>query len=92
MSSLDRSIRIRIDQRLQRLADGSPGFHRRFDQILELKWSTGQIGSFRVYCLEKDGVIFLLGGHKDTQAKDIELAKVLLKGVLDGKVGTEIYE
>lgn len=91
-SSLDRSVRIRIDQRIQRLTDGNPGFHRRFDQILELKWSTGQMGSFRIYCLEQNNIVLLFGGHKDTQSKDIEYVKQLLKGVIDGQVRTEIYE
>lgn len=92
ISSLDRSVRIRVDQRLQRLADGNAGFHRRFDQILEIKWSTGQMGSFRVYCMERNGVILLLGGDKGTQSKDIAHAKEIMKGVLSENIRTEIYE
>jgi len=89
---LDRSLAIRVDQRLQRLLDGNPGFHRRFDNLLELKWKSGAMSSFRVYCTEKDEIILLLGGHKDKQSKDIEAAKKLMQGVLDGKVRTQIYE
>ena len=92
MKSLDRSVAIRVDQRLQRLADGNPGFHKRFDRLLELKWKTGTMGSFRVYCYDRDGILLLLGGHKDTQSKDIESAKRLLQGVLDEKIRTQIYE
>jgi putative addiction module killer protein len=92
INKLDRSLQIRIDQRIQRLADGNPGLHRRFDNILEIKWKTGTMGSFRLYCIEHDGYILLLGGHKDTQSKDIEFAKQLLEGVKNGKVRIEDYE
>jgi len=50
------------------------------------------MGSFRVYVCEHEGNVLLLGGHKDTQSRDIDLAKQLMKGVLDGKIRTEIYE
>jgi len=92
MSKLDRSLRIRIDQRIQRLIDGNPGLHRRFDGLLEIKWKTGTMGSFRVYCAEYEGTILLLGGHKDTQTKDISNARMLLEGIKNGKVRTETYE
>tara|TARA_Y100000780_G_scaffold185885_1_gene172308 strand:+ start:432 stop:740 length:309 start_codon:yes stop_codon:yes gene_type:complete len=91
-SKLDRSLQIRIDQRLQRWSGGNPGQHRRFDGLLELKWKTGTMGSFRVYCAEIDGEILLLGGHKDTQSKDIEKALELLEGIKDGKTRIENYE
>jgi len=90
ITKLDRSLAIRIDNRIQRLADGNPGLHKRFDNILELKWKTGTMGSFRVYTCEHEGTVLLLGGHKDTQSRDIDFAKQLMKGVL--KVRTEIYE
>ena len=89
---LDRSIRIRVDQRIQRFADGNPGFHKRFDGILEIKWKTGTMGSFRVYCAEIDGVILLLGGHKDSQSKDIEKSLLLLEEVKNGKTRIKDYE
>ena len=92
ISKLDRSLRIRIDQRIQRLEDGNPGLHRRFDNLLEIKWKTGTMGSFRLYCAEYEGTILLLGGHKDSQSKDIATAKVLFEGVKNGKVITENYE
>ena len=92
IDKLDRSLAIRIDQRIQRLVDGNPGFHRRFDGLLELKWRTGAIGSYRVYCFEYEGVVLLLGGSKGSQKKDIEEAKRLKKGVIDGSIGTQVYE
>ncbi len=91
-NKLDRSLKIRIDQRIQRLADGNPGFHNRFDGILEIKWKTGAMGSFRVYVVEYNGAVLLLGGHKDTQSRDIETAKDLLNGVKNGKIRTQEYE
>lgn len=92
IGSLDRSLRIRIDQRLLRLEGGNPGSHRNIDRISELKWSTGAIGSFRVYYAEFEDVILLLGGHKDSQSKDIEKAKGLLKEIEDGKKEIKDYE
>jgi putative addiction module killer protein len=91
-SKLDRSLQIRIDQRIQRLADGNPGFHKRFDGILEIKWKTGAMGSFRLYVVEFEGVTLLLGGHKDTQSKDIKIAQDLLTGVKNGTIRTQEYE
>lgn len=92
IEKLDRSLRIRIDQRIQRLADGNPGLHKRFDNLLEIKWKTGTMGSFRLYCAEINGVILLLGGHKDSQSKDIRLAAALLDGVKNGKTRIKEYE
>ncbi len=92
INKIDRSLRIRIDQRLQRLADGNPGFHKRFDNLLEVKWKTGTMGSFRIYCAEVDGVVLLIGGHKDTQSKDINKALELLNGVENGETRIKDYE
>ena len=50
------------------------------------------MGSFRIYCAELEGAILLLGGHKDTQSKDIANAKVLFEGIKNGKIRTENYE
>jgi len=74
------------------MVDGNPGVHRRFDNILEIKWRSGTMGSFRLYCAEIDGVILLLGGHKDSQSKDIKTAIQLLKGVKNGETRTKEYE
>ena len=92
IDNLDKSLAIRIDQRLQRLVDGNPGLCKRFDNILEIKWKTGAMGSFRLYCCDLSGTIVLLGGHKDKQSKDIAMAKKLLEGVKNGTVRTKIYE
>lgn len=92
INSLDHSLRLRIDARIQRLNDGNPGLSKRFDSILEIKWKTGAMGSFRLYCTDKDGVLLILGGHKDTQSKDIKLVKKLLEGVSNGKTRIKDYE
>ena len=89
---LDRSLQLRIDQRIQRLTDGNPGFHKRFDGILEIKWKTGIMGSFRLYIIEFNGVVLLLGGHKDNQSKDIKISKDLMNGVKNGTLRTQEYE
>ena len=91
INSLDRSVRIRIDARLLRLLGGNPGQHRRFDSLLELKLSGGTMGSFRIYLVEHNGIVIILGGHKDSQTRDIERAKVLLEGVTSGKAKLKNY-
>ncbi len=58
----------------------------------EIKWKTGAMGAFRLYCAEIDGVILLLGGHKDKQSKDIKTAKKLLDGVKNGETRIKEYE
>lgn len=50
------------------------------------------MGAFRLYCMELDGVILLLGGDKGSQSRDITKAKELLKGVKDGTVRIKEYE
>lgn len=50
------------------------------------------MGSFRLYCAESEGVILLLGGHKDSQSKDIKAAIALLEGVKNGKKRVKEYE
>jgi len=92
IGKMDRSLRIRIDQRLQRLSHGNPGNHKRFDGLLEIKWSHGSLGSFRVYCTEIKGVILILGGHKGSQKKDIKNSLMLLEGIKNGKIRVEEYE
>lgn len=74
------------------MIDGNPGFHKRFDSLLEIKWKTGAMGSLRIYCYVESGTVILLGGHKDTQSKDIALAKKLLEGVQNGEIRIEEYE
>lgn len=92
IDGVNKSVRIRIDARIQRLSDGNPGFHRRFDNILEIKWKSGMMGSFRLYACDLDGTLLLFGGQKGSQTKDIEKAKELLEGVKNGTVRTKVYE
>jgi putative component of toxin-antitoxin plasmid stabilization module len=79
LDSLDRSLAIRIDQRLQRLIDGNPGLCRRFDNILEIKWKTGAMGSFRLYCCDLSGTIVLLAAIKISRVKISHRQKNYLK-------------
>lgn len=47
------------------------------------------MGAFRLYCAEIDGVLLLLGGHKDKQSKDI---KSSLYALIKRFGGTSISE
>ena len=77
-NSLDKSIRIIVDRRIDRLKLGNFGAYKRFDNLTELKFKQG--AGYRIYAFELDDVVIVLlaGGNKSTQSKDIMLAKIYL--------------
>ena len=77
--SLDKSIRLVIDRRIDRLKNGNFGIYKRFDNLTELKFKQG--AGYRIYTCELDDVIIVLlsGGDKSSQVKDIKLAKIYLE-------------
>jgi putative addiction module killer protein len=88
----DRSGRIRILKRLSRLADGNFGDVKPVgDGVCELRMFFGP--GYRAYFMQKGEVVVLLlaGGDKDSQFRDITLAKELAKNERDGneRDGTE---
>ncbi len=71
----DLAARARIQVRVDRLAHGNPGSHRRLREgVSELKVDVGP--GCRVYYTERDStlIVLLAGGDKSTQRQDIELA------------------
>ena len=78
-NSLDRSIRLIIDRRIDRIKLGNLGKHRKFDNLTEIKFTEG--AGYRIYTYECDDVVivFLSAGDKSKQSKDIELAKKYLQ-------------
>lgn len=78
----DRAGRARIQVRVDRLAHGNPGQHRKLSAgIAELKIDFGP--GYRVYYSERDGdlVILLAGGDKSSQQKDIRAAIALARNL-----------
>ena len=76
----DRQGRARIQVRIERLAHGNPGRHRRLAAgICELKIDVGP--GYRIYYTERgtELIILLAGGDKSTQQKDIKTAITLAK-------------
>lgn len=76
----DRQGRARIQVRIDRLAHGNAGAHRRLaGGISELKVEFGP--GYRVYYTEREGelIILLAGGDKSTQRQDIEIARSLAR-------------
>ncbi len=74
----DRHARLRILERLDRLAHGNPGDVKPVGAgISELRLTYGP--GFRVYYLQESDVIIvlLIGGDKSTQRKDIAAARRL---------------
>ncbi len=71
----DRAGRARIQVRVDRLAHGNPGQHRKLTGgVCELKIDMGP--GYRVYYTERRGklIILLAGGDKSTQQADIKTA------------------
>jgi putative addiction module killer protein len=76
----DRAGRARIQVRVDRLAHGNPGRHRKLMAgVNELKIDFGP--GYRVYYTERDGelIILLAGGDKASQQQDIRTAIALAR-------------
>lgn len=84
----DRKARLRIDDRLKRLAGGNAGDTKSVgDGVQELRLHFGP--GYRIYYMWRDGMLIILlnGGVKSTQARDIAKAKTLAKEANDGIEG-----
>lgn len=84
----DRKARLRIADRLKRLAAGNLGDTKPVgDGIQELRIWYGP--GYRIYYIWRGDVLILLlnGGDKDSQRRDIALAKRLAKEADDGIEG-----
>jgi putative addiction module killer protein len=79
MDGLDASISARIDARLRRVEDGNMGdCHPLTDEVCELRADFGP--GYRVYFWQRgDYILILHAGKKDTQRRDIQIAKARLK-------------
>lgn len=78
----DQVGRARIQVRIDRLAHGNPGKHRKLaGGISELKIDFGP--GYRVYYTERRGelIILLAGGEKSTQQEDISTAVLLARNL-----------
>lgn len=87
----DRKARVRIDDRLKRLASGHMGDTKPIGGgVRELRLHFGP--GYRVYYMWQGKVLIILltGGDKSTQARDIAAAKRLAKEANDGIEGSPI--
>ena len=85
VSLRDRKARLRIDDRLKRLASGNAGDTKSVgDGVQELRLHFGP--GYRVYYIWRDAVLIILlnGGDKSSQVRDIAKAKLLAKDADDG--------
>lgn len=76
LSSLDRSVRVRVEVRINRLRLGQLGdFKALGKELFELKMDFGP--GYRIYFgyLSEKWVLLLTGGDKSSQEKDILKAK-----------------
>ena len=82
VSLRDRTARLRIQVRIDRLAFGNPGQHRVLaGGVCEMKIDHGP--GYRVYYAKhrEAWVLLLCGGDKSTQAENIKAAKALMKAL-----------
>lgn len=81
LEGLDVMTAARVQVRIDRLAEGNYGDHKRFKGLIELRMTFG--AGYRVYCIEHgtETVILLAGGDKKTQKKDIKLALALAENL-----------
>jgi putative addiction module killer protein len=87
----DRKARLRIDDRIRRLAVGNSGDTKSVgDGVQELRFKFGP--GYRVYYIWLGTVLVLLltGGDKDSQVRDIVRAKRLAKEADDGVEDTPL--
>ncbi|MFA7441154.1 MAG: type II toxin-antitoxin system RelE/ParE family toxin [Sphingomonadaceae bacterium] len=77
----DRQAKARIAVRLRRVEEGNLGDAKFFGGIGELRIKYGP--GYRVYFVQRGSTIIVLlcGGDKDTQSRDIEMAKTLAREV-----------
>jgi putative addiction module killer protein len=83
LESLDKRIRYRVKERLNRLALGNFGDHKYIaNGVSELRLPFGS--GYRIYYGEKEGAVILLlcGGDKSTQNHDIKKATKYLEDYL----------
>jgi len=74
--------RAKIQARIKRLAEGNPGNTKQLgSKVSEMKIDFGP--GYRIYYTKQEDTIYLLliGGNKRTQAKDIQMAKLLIKNL-----------
>lgn len=87
----DRKARLRIDDRLKRLASGNAGDTKSVGEgVQELRLTFGP--GYRVYYIWRGDVLIILlnGGDKGSQARDIAKAKQLAKDADDGIEGLPV--
>ncbi|MFN3456354.1 MAG: type II toxin-antitoxin system RelE/ParE family toxin [Novosphingobium sp.] len=87
----DRRARLRIDDRLMRLAAGNAGDTKSVgDGVQELRLHFGP--GYRIYYVWQGDVLIILlnGGDKDTQSRDIALARRMAREAGNGIEGLPI--
>ncbi len=81
----DRKARLRIDDRLRRLSQGSAGDTKPVgDGVQELRLHFGP--GYRIYYMWQDDVLVVLlnGGDKKSQSRDIAKARLMAREAFDG--------
>jgi len=78
----DIQARVRIAKRIDRIAQGNFGDAKSVgDGVSELRFDFGP--GYRIYYVRRGNVVMILlcGGDKDSQARDIERAKIMVREI-----------
>ncbi len=84
--SLDKSMRVKIIKRIERIYDNNFGDYKQIDaNLYELRFTLGK--GYRIYyTIQGETLVLLLNaGDKSKHAKDIELAKIYLTNIKEYK-------
>jgi putative addiction module killer protein len=82
LDSLTIKMRGRVEIRLDFVSTGHLGMHKRFDELIELKWFNGV--RVYVFIFESKVIVALNGGNKNGQSYDIKKDKKIQTHILNG--------
>ncbi len=86
--TLDKSIRFRIDRRIEKLETGLYGDHKRLQksELSELRMDFGKGYRIYYYDLENTVILFIAGSDKSNQKKVIQQANDYFEDYLERNV------
>lgn len=82
--TLDKTIRARVEKRIERVRNGNYGDFKKLDNdLFELRFTCGS--GYRIYFTEANNIFIILlsAGNKGTQAEDIKKAKIYLTDLIE---------
>ena len=82
--TLDKTVQVRVEKRLERVKNGNYGDYKRLDNdLFELRFTYGS--GYRIYFTETNSILVILlsAGDKKSQSDDIKKAKIYLTDLIE---------